>query len=381
MSAAGVSVRRSDPVRTRIGIALLFLANGTGYGAWAASIAAVKLSLGLSAGALGGALLCVAAGAIVAMPVAGWLGALNIKRLLTATGVAMAGALLLPGLAPSLFWLAGALFLLGAASGALDVCMNARASRFEQGCGHAVMSSFHAAFSLGGLLGTVIVAACAVVGAPLEAGLLIGALLLGACIVAHAVLDPDPRLAEREAGSAFAWPGRALLGIGLLCLLAFMTEGAIADWSGVFMRGVAGFSAASATSGYAAFSAAMVAARLLGDRWVRRFGPVTLLRAGGGMAGAGVALAIAAPAWGPLGFGLVGLGCANMAPVLFSSAGRAGPAASTGVAAVATLGYGGMLFGPPLIGALADGIGLRLALSALAAAMLAIALTAGRATR
>ena len=293
----------------------------------------------------------------------------------------MAAALLLPGFARSLPALAGSLFLLGAASGALDVCMNARASRFEQGWGRAVMSSFHAAFSLGGLVGTAVVAGCEAAGLAMQAGLLIGAGLLAACVAAHAALDPDPRLAEVGVGGGFAWPGRGLVGVGLLCLLAFMTEGAVADWSGVFMRGVAGFASAAATSGYAAFSAAMVVARLLGDRWVRRFGPATVLRAGGGMAGAGVALAIAAPALGPVGFGLVGLGCANMAPVLFSSAGRAGTAASTGVAAVATLGYGGMLLGPPLIGGLADGVGLRLALLALVAAMLAIAVAAGRVTR
>ena len=175
-----------------------------------------------------------------------------------------------------------------------------------------------------------------------------------------------------------AWPSRAVAGIGVLCLLAFMSEGAVADWSGVFLRQVAGFSAPAGTSGFAAFSASMLIARLTGDAMVRRLGRALVLRAGALVAGFGMALALAIPEFGPAGFGLVGLGGANMAPILFSAAGRAGPAASTGVAVVATLGYAGMLLGPPLIGGLAEWAGLRLALLVIMAAMVAIGLGANR---
>jgi predicted MFS family arabinose efflux permease len=363
----------------RLGVTLLFLANGAGFGAWAASIPGVKQALGLSAGALGGALLCVAFGAMLAMPVAGWLGARHVRRLLSWTGVLFMVALPWPGWVGSLPLLAASLLVVGAGAGSMDVCMNARASEVERGWGQAIMSSFHAAFSMGGLVGTGLVALSSWLGWGVRGGLLSTSALLGAAVAGHFVLDPKPDLAA--AGSRMAWPSLGVAGIGLLCLLAFMSEGAVADWSGVFLAQVAGFSPPAATSGLAAFSAAMVLARLAGDAVVRRFGPVRVLRVGGVGAACGFLLAIAVPQAGPAGFFLVGLAAANMAPILFSAAGRAGPAASTGVAAVATLGYAGMLLGPPVIGVLADHLGLRLALGVLVAAVLAIALGAGRAAR
>ncbi len=377
-SASGRGSRWS----TRLGVVALFLANGAGFGAWAASVPSVKQALGVSDGTLGAALLCVAFGAMLAMPVAGWLGARHTPRLLTLTGLVFMLTLPLPGFAGGVPVLAGSLLLMGAGAGSMDVCMNARASRVEQGWGEAIMSSFHAAFSLGGLVGTGLVTLCELLGWGVRGGLLLTSALLGAAVAAHVVLDPRPELAEpnkteRGSGRRIAWPSRAVAGIGALCLLGFMCEGAVADWSGVFLRAVAGFSAPAGASGFAAFSAAMVAARLGGDAAVRRLGPVRMLRLGALLGAAGMALAIAIPRAGPVGFGLVGLGAANLAPVLFSAAGRAGPAASAGVAAVATLGYGGMLLGPPLIGALADWTGLRLALLVLVAAMAAIGLGAG----
>ena len=356
------------------------MAAGLAFGAWAASIAGVKAALGLSDGVLGVTLLCVAVGAMMAMPVAGWLGALGYRRLLAAMGAALVVTLPLPGFVTSGAELAGVLLLLGAAIGSLDVGMNARASRFEQEAGRAVMSSFHAAFSLGGLLGTVLVAGCAAAGAGERGGLSLAAAAVAGCVLAHAWLDPDP-VVGGSGQRARAWPGGVLVGIGLLCLLAFLTEGAVADWSGVFLRDVAGFGPVTGAAGFAAFSAAMIVARLLGDEWVRRFGPRRVLQAGTCLAAAGVALAIAVPAAGPVGFGLVGLGVANSAPILFSAAGRAGPAASTGIAAVAVLGYAGMLVGPALIGGAAELVGLRVALGTLVAAMLVIAACSGRAVR
>lgn len=360
----------------RLSVTVLFLVNGAGFGAWAASVAGVKAALAISDGALGAALLCVAVGAMLAMPVAGWLGAKRVPRVLTLTCVFLAVALPLPGLVGNGVALAATLLVLGAAAGSMDVCMNARASRIEQGWGAAIMSSFHAAFSLGGLLGTAMTAFAEWRGWGVLGGLSIASALVLAGMALHFVLDPAPDLAapDRPAGR-IAWPGRAVAGIGALCGLAFLCEGAVADWSGVLLRDVAGYGAAASASGYAAFSAAMVAARVFGDAAVRRAGQARMLRAGSIVSACGVALAIAAPPAAPAGFFLVGIGGANAAPILFSAAGRTGP---TALAAVATIGYAGMLLGPPLIGGVAELVGLRLALGVLAAAMLAIALGARR---
>ena len=374
-------LQRKPASGVRVGVTGLFLANGVGFGAWAASVPAVKQTLSISSGALGGALLAVALGAMLAMPLTGWLGARRVPRLLSGTGVFLMLALPWPGFADSLPVLAATLLVFGAASGALDVCMNARAAEVERGWGRAIMSSFHAAFSLGGLVGTCVVAASSWLGFGVAGGLLAAAVLVGVAVLAHGVLDPAPDLATAEVGQRIAWPRRALAGIGLLCLLAFMTEGGIGDWSGVFLAQVARFPPQATPAGFAAFSATMIVGRLTGDFAVRRFGAAAMLGAGGLIAMAGFALAIAMPALGPLGFGLVGLGTSNMAPVLFSASARAGSAASTGVAAAATLGYAGMLLGPPLIGILADFTGLRAALGVLVAAMAAVALGARRVIR
>lgn len=344
-------------------VSFVFLANGFGIGTWAASIPGIQAALGLTGTALGFGLLMLAAGAMAAMPTAGWLGARR-GGLVAPVGGLFAAALLLPLIAPGYAALLPALFVLGAFNGALDVLMNAHAARVETAHGRPIMSSFHAAWSLGGLLGAGGTAAAIHFGMP--------ALPAAAAVVAGLVgLAAWVGLGDAvSAGAAggFAWPSRAVAGIGVLCFLAFMTEGAVADWSGVFMRTVAGASAAAATAGFAGFSAAMVLGRVFGDALVLRFGPAAMLRGGAMLAAAGFALAVVWPAAAAAGFALVGLGTANMAPLLFSAASRAGPAASTGVAAVATLGYAGLLLGPPVVGVAADVLGLRGALGLLVVA-------------
>ncbi len=358
-----------QPDRTRLATSLVFLANGAGIGAWAASIPGVKSGLGLTGTALGFGLLMLAAGAMSAMPLAGWLGARR-GGLVGPAGALFAAALLLPA-APGYAALVPALFVLGATNGALDVLMNAHAARVEAARGQAIMSSFHACWSLGGLLGAGGTALAAYFGAEV---LPFAAAAVAAVVGAAAWTGLGDR-APGDGSAGFAWPSRAVAGIGALCFLAFMTEGAVADWSGVFLTGMTGATASGAAAGFAGFSAAMVLGRVFGDMIVRRFGPALVLRAGAGLAMAGFGLAVLWPAAGAAGFALVGLGVANMAPLLFSAAGRAGTAASTGVAAVATLGYAGLLLGPPMIGVAADLIGLRpaLGLLILAAGVLASA--------
>ena len=293
---------------------------------------------------------------------AGWLGARR-GGLVVPVGGAFAAALLLPWAAPGYAALLPALFVLGAVNGALDVLMNAHAARVEAAQGRPIMSSFHACWSLGGLLGRGRHGIGGRPGRQRPARRCGGRGRAGRC---RGLDRPDGR--EGGAAGGFVWPSRAVAWIGALCFLAFMTEGAVADWSGVFLMQVAGATAAGAAAGFAGFSAAMVLGRVFGDWTVRRLGPAVVLRGGAGLAAAGFGLAVAWPAAGAAGFALVGLGVANMAPLLFSAAGRAGPAASTGVAAVATLGYAGLLLGPPMVGAVSDVVGLRGALGLLVVA-------------
>ena len=183
--------------------------------------------------------------------------------------------------------------------------------------------------------------------------------------------------AEGAAGG-LALPSRGVLLLGSLCFLAMMTEGAIGDWSGIYLRDDLGAGAAIAATGFTGFSLGMAAARLGGDRLNERFGAGRLLRDGMALVALalGAALLIGQPAASVLGFALVGLGIANAVPLLFSAAGRVPPAGPS-LAAVFTVGYMGFILGPPLIGFVGDAIGLPRTLALLCLAAIAVA-TLGR---
>jgi MFS family permease len=372
------------PVGARLATVAAFLVDGVGVGAWAASVPALRQSLGLTDSALSLSLLAFAAGAITAMPATGWLLTRVASRRATIVAAAVAAfALLLPGLAPSLPLLVAAAFVFGMGKGFLDVSMNTYAAAIQRAWRAPIMSSFHAAFSVGGLLGSVAMGLLFSHGLGVRTGLTVmamAALPLVGVVAALAREVPDEHAETPPQG--FVWPSRALLGVGLLCFLSMLIEGAMADWSGVYLATVAGASTAGAAAGYAAFSVMMVTGRLGGDWTIRRLGGALTLRLGAAAAAVGLALAlsIAAPATAVVGFALVGLGAANIVPLLFTVAARSGAAApGAAIAMAASVGYAGFLLGPPAIGFAADHVGLRLALALLFVAAAFIAVFAARA--
>jgi MFS family permease len=184
---------------------------------------------------------------------------------------------------------------------------------------------------------------------------------------------------EGDAGGGFALPSRGVLLIGILCLLAMVTEGAVSDWSGIYLRQNLGAGDVAAL-GYTGFALGMAAARLGGDVLNARLGPARLLRGGTALVAIalGGVLLIGQPAVAVLGFALTGLGLANAVPLLFSAAGRVPPAGPS-LAAVFTVGYTGFIAGPPVIGFLSDRIGLPQTLSLLVLAALTVTALGGRA--
>jgi fucose permease len=242
------------------------------------------------------------------------------------------------------------------------------------------MSSLHGGWSLGGFAsaGLVAVAAAAGIDPRLES-LFVGiALWLAALWITGRLGSAS---AHSKEGGGLALPSRAVMLIGGLCFLAMMTEGAIADWGGIYLRHDAGASAAAAATAFTGFSLGMAVARLGGDVLNERLGSGRLLR--GGMTlvaislGGVLLIGEAVPA--VIGFALCGLGIANAVPLLFSAAGRLVPPGPS-LAAAFTLGYTGFIVGPPLIGILADQVGLPKTLSLLLLAALAVAALGGRAT-
>ncbi|WP_259295130.1 MFS transporter [Paraburkholderia sp. DHOC27] len=374
------------PVKERFATLAVFLANGFGIGAWAVEVPRIKEHLALSDASLGIALFSFALGAIVAMPLAGRLAPhLGSGRATALLGAAFVIALPLPALAPSLPILCLVLLLLGAANGAMDVSMNGHASAIETVWKAPIMSSFHAAWSAGGLLGAATGAMIQKGGIGVAGGLLLPDVFIAVLVISAAVLalhDVGPRV-KAAAGSAFALPSGAVLKLAALAFMCMMMEGAVADWSAVFLRSALNGEASVAALGYSAFAFSMAACRIVGDVSVRRFGSSAVVRLGGLIAAGGLALVLALPSTvtACLGFALVGIGLANIVPVIFSAAGRSTATPALGVSMAATAGYAGFLVGPPVIGFGAGFMGLRLALSVLVLAGLIVCVFGGRAVR
>ena len=382
----GYGARRS----ARAAVIAVFSLNGFALASWFVRIPTVQEKLGVGEGALGLALLGAAVGALVSMTVAGALvSRLGSRPVVGATALLLALSLLPLAFAPSLPFLVGALFLLGASNGMLDVSMNAHAVEVERGYARPIMSSFHAAFSFGGLAGAALGGLVAGAGIGiLPHFLTVTTLCAVAAAVAYGSLLPATADARDRTGEAdgdaeapaFVRPTRALAGLGIVAFCVLLGEGAVSDWSAVYLAGTLGSGPALAAAGFAAFSLTMALGRLVGDKLTERLGPVTLVRSGGLLAalGLGASLLVAQPLVALLGFACAGAGFSIVFPLALSAAGRTrdtlpGPA----IAAVATAGYFGFLVGPPLIGFLAEWTNLGAALYTVVALSAAIALLAG----
>jgi MFS family permease len=369
----------------RRAVTLIFLFNGLLLGSWAARIPAVKERLDLGEAQLGLALGLVALGALVAMPVSGWMSARGGSRRTTRFAfVCFCIALPLPALAPSYALMLPGALLLGAANGALDVAMNAHGVAVERRHEGPILSSLHAAYSGGALIGAGTGGLAASAGLDVRWQLLaVAAVGLAAGLVAgRALLPADADHAGGEAaGPLLAVPPRALWAVGAVGFCALVCEGATADWSAVYVKESLAGSAGVAALAFAAFSATMTLGRALGDRLTSAWGPEALVRRGGLLSALALAAAllIGQPVAAIAGFALLGIGIATMVPVVFRAAAEVeGVEPGVGIAAVSTMGYFGFLIAPPVIGGLAELTSLPLALGVLVLLSLAMAALAPR---
>jgi hypothetical protein len=286
-------------------------------------------------------------------------------------------------LAPGPVALGALLAVFGAASGAMDVAMNAHGVAVERELRRPVLSSLHGGWSVGGFAGAALAAVAAAAGVDprVESAVVAAGLWLATLWLTTQLGQMTAHAGPGESGG-LALPSRSVLLLGCLCFLAMMTEGAIGDWSGIYLRQDLGTSTAIAATGFAAFSLGMAVARLGGDALNERLGAPRLLRSGMALVAIilAAALLIARPAPSVLAFALAGLGIANAVPLLFSAAGRVPPAGPS-LAATFTVGYTGFLVGPPTIGFLADAVGLPRTLGLLCLAALAVVALGGRALR
>ncbi len=363
---------RLEQMSTRIA----FFIAGLGIAAWAPLVPYAKARAGLDEGTLGLLLLCLGVGSILAMPIAGLLATrFGCRRVVSAGVLLICAALPLLATVSSIPALIAALFMFGAGLGTVDSTVNLQAVIVERASGKTMMSGFHGLFSLGGIVGAAGVSALLGLGvSPLGATLVVIVILVVALLKAAPHLLP---YGSESSGPAFAVPHGIVLFIGVMCCIVFLTEGAVLDWSAVFLASERGIDTAYAGLGYAAFALTMTAGRLTGDGIVRRLGATKVIVLGGLTAAAGLSLATFAPSWevALVGYALVGAGCSNIVPVLYTAVGKQTVMPeSIAVPAITTLGYAGILAGPAVIGFVAHGSSLSFAFGLMAVLLVAVAI-------
>jgi len=354
---------------------IVFLIAGLGVSTWAPLVPFAKARAGLGDGALGLVLLCLGVGSIAAMPAAGALAARFGCRLILIVSIVLI-LVTLPLLAAvsNLLVLVVVLFIFGAGVGSVDCVANIQAVIVERASGRPLMSGFHGLFSVGGIVAAGGVSALLSFGAsPLVATLCVAAAILAMLIKAAPDLLPHRGGGE---GAVFAIPHGVVLFIGVLCFIVFLTEAAVLDWGAVFLTSARDVEPSHAGLGYAAFAGMMTVGRLTGDAIVQRTSGVLVVVIGSLFAAAGLAFAALLPTWeaGVLGFALVGAGCSNIVPVLYTAVGRQRVMPEhIAVPAISTIGYAGILIGPAFIGFIAHMTSLSIALLAVAVLLIGVA--------
>ncbi len=369
---------RSPKFRSpRWAVAAMFILNGALYGAWAARIPSIQQSFDLSPGDLGLLLLLLAGGAMAAFPLSGALSdRFGPAKVTLVCAVGYCPALVMIGFSPNITLLAVSILIFGAGHGAMDVAMNGWAAEVERSYGRSIMSSFHALFSVGAGIGAGFgaVAAWEEIDYSLQFAsfaVLLAPLIWFAAIPQQAIpqqassqqnneknksLKP---LAERATtkGPRLALPRGALLVVALVAFACSVGEGAMADWSAVFLASVINADQGPAALGYTIFSVAMVTMRFAGDRLITRFGPVVILRFCGisALLGSSITATSGSIFVTYVGLALMGVGYSTVFPLVFSRAANSRQLSpGVAIASVAIFGYGGLLLGPPMIGFVAE---------------------------
>ncbi|MGP2768644.1 MFS transporter [Serratia ureilytica] len=376
--------------RRQIATRAIFFLAGLGMAAWAPLIPFVKARLGIDDGALGLLLFCLAAGSMAIMPFAGYLIAkLGCRAVLLGAGALLCIDLPLLALLDAPLLMGAALGVFGAVNGIMDVAMNSQAIIVERESGQAKMSGFHGFYSLGGIAGAGGVSLLLLAGlAPTQAigliALLIAILLLivAGDLLAHGGIGERRRggIGERRRGGArWALAHGKILFIALLCFFVFLTEGAMLDWSALFLHSERGVAKSQAGIGFTLYAVAVACGRLYGDRLIGAVGRYRTLLLGSLCAAAGVLLTVTVPlasaAFG--GLMLAGLGIANIVPILFNAVGNQKQVPpGQAFPAVTLVGYLGLLTGPALIGFIANYTSLALAFGCTLLCLLLVSISA-----
>ncbi|MBL7856659.1 MAG: MFS transporter [Cyclobacteriaceae bacterium] len=347
-------------LRNRLAVKTAFFVNGFIFANWVSRLPRIQEQYSADNGTIGLVLLALSFGAVLAMPFTGWVIIKNGSRKITLFSAFMYCFLVpiiphLPGI-PALMVL---YFIMGMITGMFDVAMNAQAVMVEQQYKKPIMTSFHALFSIGMALG----AWCGALFADLNFGLshhfliVVGTALIAALWASQHLIHDSPHPAVKHDGPLFRLPSASLISIGIITFCCMMGEGAMSEWTVNYMENIALASETLAPIALSAFATAMTIGRIFGDRIRIKLGDKKLIMLGGVIATSGLCLALIFlnPYAAIIGFFLVGIGLSSIVPIAYSIAGNAkGLPSGVGLAMVTTVGYTGFLFGPPIIGFLAD---------------------------
>jgi fucose permease len=367
----------------RLSTLLCFFSLGLSTAAWAPLIPFAQQRLHLNHADFGTLLLCIGAGSMIAMPATGLL----IQKVGCRSIISIALLLLLiilPTFAftHSILVMSVALFLFGTAAGSLGVAINLQAVMVEKNSAKSMMSQFHGMCSLGGLAGVMTVTALLSVGVnPLMSALVICSLLIviGLIAVPQSLTKVEQeKVAEIKEAKRFSQklPSPTILLIGVVCFIAFLSEGSAMDWSGIYLVSEYQIKPAFAGLAYTFFAIAMTVGRFAGHFLQRKLGEKNIIGYGAICAAFGLLIVVIAPNWtfALIGYALLGLGCSNIVPVMFSRVGRQNvmPKAAA-LSCVSTMAYSGSLIGPALVGISSEMIGLTMVFSMIALMLMMIA--------
>lgn len=351
-----------------------FFMAGFGLSVWAPLVPYVRERIEMTDAVFGLLLLCIGIGSLTWMPISGVLVARWGIRPVQLCSVALL-ALALAGMAlsDSIGWLGLALFCFGGSLGVIDVIINIQAVLVETAVGRRLMSNFHGMYSLGAISGALVLTGLLSLGLAPEVG---SFMMIGVIVAANLALARG-YLPNRAPGGglAFVRPTGLVMLVGLMCFVVYLAEGAVLDWSALYLTGEKGLEVARGGLGYAAFAMMVTIARFAGAPLVNSLGTARVIAFGGMLAAFGIGLSLTADHWALalVGYGLCGLGCANVSPVLISSLSRQdGMPVQLAVTVATTIGFAGVLAGPAMMGMVAHFSSLGMAFALLAVLLLGI---------
>lgn len=350
----------------RLAVGAFFFLSGTTFSSWAARIPTIKSTFNLNEAQLGTVLFMLPLGSLVVLPVAGWaIHKYGSRPILLISAILYGIFLMSIAFSSGVYILSAVLFLFGFAGNGFNIAANTQALQVENRVyGRTLMSSFHALWSAGAMTGAI------VTGWMMKSSvsiinhyLLVTAIMFLIFVSASFFLVKGE---EKNVGSGrMVWPSKFLWLLGVICFCCALCEGAMADWSALYYKQVIGEGSSVNTTGYTAYAFTMAFGRLIGDRLVDRFGSrkILLIDALFIIAGISIGIGILHPMAVIIGFAMIGIGVSTIIPIVYTLSGKnTATPPSVSLATVSSIGFSGFLIGPPLIGYIAHGIGLRMAL-------------------